>query len=103
MFTRRAFVGAGACALCVHASDAGPSPIFDGCAISTNGYQQFRSQNENIGPLSSGIFARDRHWRTTGDRALDRDLDRALIVTADLFGVNPAFGFYDPAHLQNPR
>ena len=49
-----------------------------------------------------GLFARNRHWRTTGDRAVDRDLDRAIGIVADLLGVNPAFGFYDPSVLENP-
>jgi hypothetical protein len=103
MLTRRTFVSAGACALCGNQSHGTPERIFDGCAISSSGYERFRNQNEGIGPLSSGMFARNRHWRTTGDRSLDRDLDRALSVTADMLGVNPAFGFYDPAYLQNPQ
>jgi hypothetical protein len=53
--------------------------------------------------LQEGFFSRNRHWRTTGNAAVDRDLDRALGVLADLFGVNPAFGFFDPTKLSDPR
>ncbi len=52
--------------------------------------------------VADGLVARNRYWHTTGDRAIDRDLDRALGVVADLFGIYPAFGFYDPSNLQNP-
>jgi hypothetical protein len=103
---RRAFLQSVACAACVAAAGDPASGqagrIFDGCKISSAGYNHFRGRNEGINPLSAGIFARHRHWRTTGDRAVDRDLDRALGITADLLGVRPAFGFYDPAYLHNP-
>jgi hypothetical protein len=102
MLTRRHLLASGGCAICASRALSAPARIFDGCAISTTGYEQFRQQNDGTTALSSGIFARNRHWHTTGNRAIDRDLDRALSVTADLFGVNPAFGFYDPASLQNP-
>jgi hypothetical protein len=48
------------------------------------------------------MVAANRYRHTTGDPSLDADLDRALALVADLFNVNPAFGFYDPAQLQNP-
>src|ERR1043166_4177844 len=101
MLTRRVLLQSSACAICGAAANA-QERIFDGCYISSAGYSQFRSQNEGVGTLSAGIFARNRHWRTTGDASTDRDLDRALGIIADLFGVNPAFGFYDPAYLSNP-
>jgi hypothetical protein len=53
-------------------------------------------------PITDSLLARNRHWHTTGNSAIDRDLDRALGTVADLFGVNPAFGFYDPSKLKNP-
>jgi hypothetical protein len=76
--------------------------LFEGCLITPEGYQQYRSQGETVHPITEGLLARNRHWHTTGDAAIDRDLDRALGIVADLFRVNPAFGFYDPAKMQNP-
>jgi hypothetical protein len=55
-----------------------------------------------VSSVSFGMVARERYRHTTGDPSLDADLDRALALVADLFNVNPAFGFYDPAQLQNP-
>jgi hypothetical protein len=52
-------------------------------------------------PIADGMISRNRHFRTTGDPSIDRDLDRALSTIADLFDVNPAFGFYDPAMFPN--
>jgi hypothetical protein len=46
-------------------------------------------------PIDS-LFGRDRYIRTTGDQTVDRNLDQAMKLVADLFGVTPAFGFYDP-------
>jgi hypothetical protein len=77
-----------------------PSSYFNGCLISPAGYQRFLLQGEKGHPIVDGLFAKNRHFRTTGNGSLDRDLDRALAVVADLFGVNPAFGFYDPAQFQ---
>jgi hypothetical protein len=48
------------------------------------------------------MVAGNRYRHTTGAPSLDADLDRALALVADLFNVNPAFGFYDPTPLQNP-
>ena len=102
---RRDFLRNGACAVCASfvswssstdSADAAP-PYFDGCFITPAGYQKFRNQNDGIYSISDGLMAKNRHFRTTGDAALDRDLDRALGVAADIFSVNPAFGFYDPA------
>jgi hypothetical protein len=45
---------------------------------------------------TAGLIARDRYLRTTRDPAIDRDLDRAMGVVADLMRVMPAFGFYEP-------
>jgi hypothetical protein len=74
--------------------------FFDGCFITTEGYRAYQSQRQSVYPVADGLIARNRHFRTTGDSALDRDLDRALGIIADLFQVNPAFGFYDPSMFQ---
>jgi len=76
--------------------------LFEGCLLTPAGYERYRSLGEGLYPVAEGLISRNRHWHTTFDPAIDRDLDRALGVVADLFGVNPAFGFYDPAKLQNP-
>jgi hypothetical protein len=81
---------------------AAPARLFDGCLLTSEGYKQYRSLGEGLYPIAESLIARNRHTHTTGDPAIDRDLDRALGVIADSFGVNPAFGFYDPAKLQNP-
>ena len=44
----------------------------------------------------SSLYARDRHLRTTNDPYIDHDLDRAMMLVADLMKVRPAFGFYEP-------
>jgi hypothetical protein len=74
--------------------------VFDGCSISSAGYKQFHSAANGLYSSTEGLISRNRHFRTTGDSSVDRDLDRALGVIADLFGVNPAFGFYDPQQFQ---
>jgi hypothetical protein len=108
--TRRSLLHAGACCACsalsgnhglfgaaaANAADRG----FDGCSISPAVYHRFNSGRPAFSSVADGLFARNRHFRSTGDRTLDRDLDRALTVVADLFGVNPAFGFYDPSQFR---
>jgi hypothetical protein len=93
---RRQFAfGCACCASTVSFPQATPAsaPTFQGCLISSEGYQQYRTNAEGLYGASDGLIARNRHFRTTGDPALDRDLDKALGVIADLFSVNPAFGF----------
>jgi hypothetical protein len=75
--------------------------VFQGCLISPGGYRQFRNSAEGLYSSSDNLIQRNRHFRTTGDGSLDRDLDRAFGVVADLFGISPAFGFYDPSQFQN--
>jgi hypothetical protein len=87
---------------CAPATGHAASRYFAGCLLTSAGYQQYQTQGESLSSVSVGMFARNRHWHTTGDPSLDADFDRALVVIADLFSVNPAFGFYDPARLQNP-
>jgi hypothetical protein len=105
--TRRSFLRtAGGCACaaltCRLATTAKAAPrYFEGCFITSDGYREYRSQRAGAYHVSDGLFARNRHFRTTGDSSMDRDLDRALGIIADLLGVNPAFGFYDPARFQS--
>ena len=95
--------GAAASAAVGRAKAATAEPrLFQGCLLTPEGYRQYRAQRESVHLISEGLMSRNRHWHTTGDPALDRDLDRALAKVADLFGVNPAFGFYDPSRLRNP-
>jgi hypothetical protein len=82
-------------------SSAATSKYFDGCFITPGGYEKFRSHGDGVYSLADGLMARNRHFRTTGDSALDRDLDRALSIVADLFEVTPAFGFYDPSRFSD--
>lgn len=97
--SRRAVLGSG-CAVC--ASLAFPRKgeavqnYFDGCFITPPGYEKFRIQNDGVYSVSDGLMAKSRHFRTTGDANVDRDLDRAIGIVADLFKVTPAFGFYNP-------
>jgi hypothetical protein len=104
--TRRTFLPAAACSACgailgynqgitvpeAHAA----AGSFDGCFISPKAYREFSSVAPAFTSMADGLFTRSRHFRRTGNSALDKDLDRALTVVADLFRVNPAFGFYDP-------
>src|SRR5882724_11358537 len=105
--TRRSFLRAAGCCACAAmtcqaATVARAAPhYFEGCFITLDGYQEYRSQREGLYHISDGLFARNRHFRTTGDASLDRDLDRALGTIADLLGVNPAFGFYDPTRFRD--
>lgn len=96
--TRRGVLLGSGCFICGAPTVAAKprARIFTGCLISPAGYRQYRSRAEGLYSSDSGILARNRHFRTTGDSSIDRDLDRALGVIADLFNVNPAFGFYDP-------
>ena len=97
---RRKFLAGMTCACCGanwgEASAASPAPVFDGCFISPIASREAVNSLQTVGTIADGLFSRSRHMRTTGDSSLDRDLDRALTVVADLFKVNPAFGFYDP-------
>jgi hypothetical protein len=102
-WTRRDVLRAGSGCACAAlssqpiASSKATSRFFQGCFITSEGYREYRSQRQAVYSVGDGLIARNRHFRTTGDSALDRDLDRALGVVADLFEVNPAFGFYDPS------
>jgi hypothetical protein len=101
--SRRDFLRHSGCAVCasIFSSEVrAATSYFDGCCISPIGYQKFQSQNDGVFSIEDGLMQKNRHSRTTGDPAVDRELDRALGVVADLFGVNPAFGFYDPAQYQ---
>jgi hypothetical protein len=82
-----------------NASEAAPQ-YFDGCLLTDAGYQRYQSLGQATYRITDSLIARSRHFRTTGDTSLDRDLDRALSVIADLFKVNPAFGFYDPTQFR---
>jgi hypothetical protein len=105
VLNRRQFLASATCAACsalaepTSAQEAGRH--FDGCFISPAGFAEYRSQRQGVFSVADGLFAKNRHFRTTGDRSLDRDLDRALAIVADLFDVNPAFGFYDPTQFKN--
>jgi len=81
-------------------SSSAASQYFNGCFITSEGYRRYQSQREGVYPVADGLLAKNRHFRTTGDSALDRDLDRALGIVADLFEVNPAFGFYNPSNFK---
>jgi hypothetical protein len=96
MITRRSFIGSCAACSAFAAPASSAEHYFDGCLLNAAGFKQFRATND-VFRLSDGLFARSRHFRTTGDSLLDKDMDRALGVVADLFVVMPAFGFYDPA------
>ena len=72
------------------------SSYFSGCIQTPAGYQHYRGQEEGFASIDTGIVARNRHIHTTGDAAIDRDLDRALASIADLFHVNPLSGFMIP-------
>jgi hypothetical protein len=91
-----ACAGAGVAGLSIGRASAAPR-YFEGCFLTSDGYQKYRSHREGVYSITDGLMSRNRHFRTTGDSAMDRDLDRALGVIADLFGINPAFGFYDPS------
>jgi hypothetical protein len=71
--------------------------VYDGCLISPAVVTRNRAEHAGFSSLSNGLFGRTRHFRSTGNAALDADLDRALQIVAGLFEVRPAFGFYDPA------
>ena len=105
---RRDFLGGMTCAVCgtsfgglvcTDANAASQGPAFDGCLISPVAYRE-ATNSWTMSTVADGLFSRNRHMRTTGDSSLDHDLDRALTVIADLFKVNPAFGFYDPSQLK---
>jgi hypothetical protein len=103
--TRRQFLASGsaACVICgsvPSVAHADATRDFDGCFISPPAFDRFRSSEVGFSAIVDGLFSRTRHFRSTGDAALDRDLDRALQMISDSFAVRPAFGFYDP---RDPR
>lgn len=96
---RHVLAGSGACACCASVGEivqAAPTKSFDGCFISPAAFNKFKRADTGFAAIADGLFARTRHFRSTGDAAVDRDLDRALRVVSDNFSVRPAFGFYDP-------
>lgn len=108
MRTRREFLAHGACAVCaaIGGLSSGPAeaePLFEGCCISPAGFDDFKKKKQPMSSaLGSSLFARDRHLRTTNDPYIDRELDRAMVIVADLMQVRPAFGFYEPGSLIKP-
>jgi hypothetical protein len=103
-FSKRDLLAAGGCATCaVLLGGATDPPHFYGCFISPAEYQKTRTQAQTMGSVVNGLFARDRYMHTTGDQEMDRKLDRAMVVVGNLFGVKPAFGFYDPAKYRDAR
>ncbi|MCL4767924.1 MAG: hypothetical protein KJZ80_17000 [Hyphomicrobiaceae bacterium] len=74
-----------------------------GCFLTPRGFAAYRSQNERLFALNDGILTQAKGSRSTGNASLDRELDRALRVAADVFEVNPAFGFFDPDKFREPE
>jgi hypothetical protein len=101
VLTKREFVSGVCCTICTAAgrpaAAASSEPLTEGCFISPGEYQRFKLQRQSMGRSDvDELISRDRFRRTTGDSNMDRDLDRAMKNVANLFGVKPAFGFYDP-------
>ena len=109
MSTRREFLAYGGCAVCaaiggLSSAQAKTEPVFDGCCISPAGFNGFMKEKPPMSSaLNSSLFARDRHLRTTKDPYVDRELDRAMVLVADLMKVRPAFGFYEPGIFYNRK
>jgi hypothetical protein len=105
MLNRRRFIAGGASCLCCALTGAkkasAAAAFFDGCFISPQGFQLWNQSRPPMSSAIDGLWQRNRHFRTTGNAAIDRDLDRALSVVSDLLGVNPAFGFYDPGQFRS--
>lgn len=83
-----ALSAAGICG--VQAKAAGP---MGGCFISPADFNAIRSSQAFNGSAAK-LFDRDKHLRTTGDKAMDKALDATIKKLSDLFGQVPAFGFY---------
>jgi hypothetical protein len=102
MRTRREFLALGGCVVCATVGNLSSrpgkaEPIFEGCCINPAVFDDFLRTKPTMASASdASLFARDRHLRTTGDRYVDRELDRAMGMVADLMKVRPAFGFYEP-------
>jgi len=86
------------CAVCAtgHSHVLAAQSSFDGCLISPEVFNTAFEQKANFSPVSDGLFERSRHFRSTGNRAVDQDLEKGLALISDNFSVRPAFGFYDP-------
>jgi hypothetical protein len=104
-FTRRMVLKAGACAICAASEQASATQVkaFDGCLISSGTFQEYRQQAAPANSPYDSLYARDKYLHTTGDPRIDHDLDRAMATVADLMGVKPAFGFYNPSGLFDPN
>src|ERR1041384_685937 len=96
MWTKRRFILSSCCAACAgldtFVSQASSQRFFEGCFISAEGFQAFGSSGPRMKAAVDGLFRKDQYARTTGDPELDRKLDEAMRIAADLFGVKPAFG-----------
>jgi hypothetical protein len=98
IFSKRDILLAGGCATCATLiGGATDLPHFYGCLISPSEYLKAKVLPQNMGTLPNGLFATNRYAHTTGDPEMDRKLDRAMVLVGILFGVKPAFGFYDPS------
>jgi hypothetical protein len=98
----------GACLGCVGSkildtliAEAAP-PLSRGCSLTPTGYRAYRSQNGELFALTDNLFSQARNTRSTGNGELDRELNRALRIAADVLEVNPAFGFFDPDKFREP-
>lgn len=104
-FDRRTVLKGGACAICaaLDRPAAAQASAFDGCLISSPTFQQYKQLSQPVNSPYDSLFARDKYLHTTGDPAIDHDLDRAMAVVADLMAIRPAFGFYNVSGPFDPK
>jgi hypothetical protein len=100
--TKRELLLVGGCAVCgaligqSMTSARASGRLFEGCFISPEAFQQFRTEHQRMRSPKEGLIPKNKYDRTTGDQEVNRKLDRAMRGVAELFKVKPAFGFYDP-------
>jgi hypothetical protein len=106
--SRRSFLKGGACAICAalgegsHTEAIAKARAFNGCMISAETFAEYKLQQQPASSPYESLFARDKYLHTTGDPLIDRDLDHAMAIVADLMGIKPAFGFYNPTGVFDP-
>lgn len=100
--SRRRFFSHSTCCLCGSfiANTAPATPLLArGCFLTNDGFNEYRSQHQPVYAVTDTLVG-SRSSPSTGNAEIDRQLDRAIKVAADILQVNPTFTFYDPDRLR---
>jgi hypothetical protein len=74
---------------------ATPPPLSRACLLTPAGSRVYQSRGFLTTSVAD-VFRQGRNTTSTGNTDIDRELGRAIKITADILRVNPAFSFFEP-------